>query len=153
MSDTTSEKRARPLSPHLQVYKLPYNARMSIIGRAVGIALSGVVSLLLIWFVAVVWNPDLYEVTMSFLEVIPTRYALLLLAFATFFYLGNGVRHVLWDFVIGVLPKSGVMTGNIVLVLSVLLTLGLWAVSNGSADGLSFEKSMQLAAQTLEGEE
>ena len=44
-----------------------------------------------------------------------------------FFYLGNGIRHVLWDMVIGVNVKFGVTTGNIVLLISALLTLAIGA--------------------------
>jgi len=66
------EPRERPLSPHLQVYRLPYNALMSISG--------------------------------------------------------NGVRHVLWSMGIGVNEQAGIKTGNIVLVMSLLLTIILWKV-------------------------
>ncbi len=119
----------RPLSPHLQVYKLPYNALMSIIGRAAGIALFIALSVILMWFVAVVWSPEYYDSTMEFLRKpelqLFVTLKLLLGAFVVFFYMGNGIRHVLWDMVIGVNVKFGEMTGNIVLVVSALLTLGI----------------------------
>lgn len=130
MSIISELKSKRPLSPHLQVYKLPYNARMSIIGRLVGIVLFFAVSVILAWFVAVTWQPELYASTMELLATPGIdegfKYFLLLGAFVTFFYIGNGIRHVLWDFVIGVKPKAGVTTGNIVLLVSALLTAGLW---------------------------
>ena len=137
-ANSVSEKVERPLSPHLQVYRLPYNALMSIIGRAVGIGLSVFTTIVFAWFVAAVFNPSFYDATMSFLsfsfsagefDVEIIKYALWLLSFVVFFYLGNGVRHVLWDFVIGVHDKKGVVTGNIVLVLSVLLTIGVIVLS------------------------
>lgn len=135
MATSLDTKSKRPTSPHLQVYRLPYNARMSIIGRAVGIKLSIVVSVILAWFVAVTWNPSVYDVTMEFLKApgidVAFYYLLLFGAFVTFFYIGNGIRHVLWEMVIGVKPKTGVMTGNIVLLVSAFLTLGLWLVSSG----------------------
>ena len=119
----------RPLSPHLQVYKLPYNALMSIIGRGVGIALFIALSIIFIWFNAIVWKPELFDATMAFLEteifdaIVTVK--LLLGAFVVFFYLGNGVRHVLWDLGIGVTPKCGRMTGNIALAVAAILTLAL----------------------------
>ncbi len=121
----------RPLSPHLQVYRLPYNAMMSIIGRAVGIALYIALCVILAWFCAIVWKPELFEQSMLFfksdviIHILTVK--LLLGAFVTFFYLGNGIRHVLWDHLIGVNVKSGKMTGNIVLIVSALLTLALGA--------------------------
>lgn len=127
MSETAKGQKGvhRPLSPHLQVYNLPYNARMSIIGRAVGVGLALVTVIMLAWFNAVVWVPQIYDLTMTFLNNDFTYYGGLALAFLTFFYIGNGIRHVLWDMMIGVNEKAGILTGNIVLVLSALLTIGL----------------------------
>ena len=121
-----SQNSTRPLSPHLQVYKLPYNALMSIIGRAVGIGLSVAVTVVFLWLIAVVWSPSLFEPSMAFLSLPFVGYLLLFAAFVIFFYLGNGVRHVLWDFVIGVHHDTGKLTGHIVLVVSLLLTIGLF---------------------------
>lgn len=135
MATSPELKSKRPLSPHLQVYRLPYNARMSIIGRGVGIVLSLTVTVILAWFVAVVWNPSVYDATMGLLErpaiAEAFKYFLLLGAFVTFFYLGNGIRHVIWDLSVGVNVKFGERTGNIVLLVSALLTLGLWACVEG----------------------
>lgn len=144
MAESSSDTRPRPLSPHLQVYRLPYNAVMSIVGRGVGVALSVAVTIVFMWFIAVVWVPDLYAPTMDFINFeifgFPVfRYKLLIASFIIFFYLGNGVRHVLWDFVVGVDVKSGQMTGNIVLAVSALLTALIFVASimtGGSNGGL-----------------
>lgn len=121
----------RPLSPHLQVYRLPYNALMSIAGRGVGILLSLTLLVLLGWFIGVVWKPELYEQTMALLDNPYTKYAMMLWAFLVFFYIGNGLRHLLWDLGIGLNEKAGILSGNIVLLLSVILTFGLWQFSCG----------------------
>lgn len=135
--DTTENKkmRDRPLSPHLQVYRLPYNAKMSITGRLAGIGLALSLMAALVWFIAVVWNPPLYDQTMTLLDHPYSKYVFIVWAFVIFFYMGNGIRHVLWDMGIGVNEKSGIMTGNIVLLLSALLTFGLWQVSCGCWSG------------------
>ena len=122
------EPRERPLSPHLQVYRLPYNALMSISGRIVGIGLSVSLLVLLGWFIASIWNPTFYLQSAEFLSASWVKYVFLLWAFATFFYMGNGVRHVLWSMGIGVNEQAGIKTGNIVLVMSLLLTIILWKV-------------------------
>jgi succinate dehydrogenase / fumarate reductase cytochrome b subunit len=136
-SPQTDQASKRPLSPHLQVYKLPYNAVMSIAGRAVGIALFIALSVILMWGVAVIWNPPLYAATMEFLNT-PAMHMmmtakLLIGAFAVFFYLGNGIRHVIWDASIGVNVKFGEMTGHIVLIVSAVLTVALAFVILGGA--------------------
>ncbi len=119
----------RPLSPHLQVYRLPYNAIMSISGRMVGIGLCLSLIALLCWFVAIVWNPSLFDQTKMFLDNPLTKYVALLWAFFVFFYIGNGIRHVLWNIGVGLNQKAGIISGNIVLLLSAVLTIGLWCVT------------------------
>lgn len=131
MSDTAARKAKRPLSPHLQVYKLPYNAVMSITGRAVGVGLAKAVSFLCLLLITVVWYPPAYDVVTDFLKLPAVGYFLLFTAFVIFFYLGNGVRHVLWDASIGVHHKTGRMTGNIALGVAVALTAALWAFVAG----------------------
>jgi len=123
--------RERPLSPHLQVYRLPYNALMSISGRMVGVGLALSLIGLLGWFIAVVWDPDFYDSSMAFFKAPWVKYFMMLWAFAVFFYIGNGVRHVLWSMGIGVNEKAGVQSGNVVLTLSALLTFLLWQFSCG----------------------
>lgn len=127
----TPQKRERPLSPHLQVYRLPYNALMSISGRMVGIGLALVLIVVLSWFVAVVWNPAFYDITMELLKLPYMKYGFYALAFAIFFYIGNGIRHFLWDIGVGLNQKAGIISGNIVLVVAALLTFGLWELSCG----------------------
>ena len=134
MSKNTTEttiKRERPLSPHLQVYRLPYNALMSITGRMVGIGLAISLLAVLSWFVAVVFNPALYDQSMALFDHAYAKYVFLAWAFAIFFYIGNGIRHFLWDMGVGVNQKAGIITGNIVLVLAALLTFGLWELNCG----------------------
>lgn len=138
----------RPLSPHLQVYRLPYNALMSIAGRGVGILLAVTLLVLLGWFIAVVWQPELYAQTMALLDNPFTKYAMMIWAFLVFFYIGNGLRHLLWDLGVGLNEKSGILSGNIVLLLSVLLTFGVWQFSCGCwSDTKSVSEEVENAAE------
>lgn len=151
MSETPKVKE-RPLSPHLQVYRLPYNALMSIGGRMVGIGLCLIFLAVLAWFVAVVWNPPLYDYTMTLLAHSYVKYGFIVLAFFIFFYFGNGIRHVLWDMGIGLNEKAGRATGNTVLLVSVLLTMGLWQMTCGCWSGYfsSGEVEILEGAQNVE---
>ncbi|MEM8833355.1 MAG: succinate dehydrogenase, cytochrome b556 subunit, partial [Pseudomonadota bacterium] len=100
MSKQNHEEK-RPLSPHLQVYRLPYNALMSISGRAAGIILSVSFVILCALFIAFVWYSPAFEAIMPILEFPVFPYIFLLWAFGAFFYIGNGIRHYLWDHLIG----------------------------------------------------
>lgn len=128
MTDIT-QKSKRPLSPHLQAYRLPYNALMSIAGRMVGIGLAGTMIATCLWFICVVFHPDSLTTIQAFFALPLVKYISLAWAFAIFFYIGNGIRHFLWAIGLGVNEKAGILSGNIVLVLSVLATLAIWHVT------------------------
>lgn len=128
MTDITLKSK-RPLSPHLQTYRLPYNALMSIAGRMVGIGLAATMVVTCIWFVTLVFNPELLAKTQIFFAFPLVKYLALVWAFAIFFYIGNGIRHFLWAIGLGVNEKAGILSGNIVLALSAIATLGLWNVT------------------------
>lgn len=135
MTDIT-QKSKRPLSPHLQTYRLPYNALMSIAGRMVGIGLSCTMIVTCIWFICVVFHPDTFAQTQALFSIPLVKYIALIWALAIFFYIGNGIRHFLWAIGLGVNEKAGILSGNIVLVISALAALGLWNVTiNQSAAG------------------
>jgi succinate dehydrogenase / fumarate reductase cytochrome b subunit len=102
---------------------------MSIAGRMVGIGLAGTMMAVCLWFIAAIFYPEIYSQTQELLAMPLVKYLLLAWAFAIFFYIGNGVRHFLWIIGLGVNQKAGILTGNIVLVLSVLATAGLWHVT------------------------
>ncbi|MEQ8509050.1 MAG: succinate dehydrogenase, cytochrome b556 subunit [Rhodospirillaceae bacterium] len=88
----------RPLSPHLQVYRLPLTALMSITHRITGIGLTIGTLLLTWWVTAAAYGVASFEQAQGFLG---SWIGLLLLfgfSFALFFHLFNGVRHLFWDF-------------------------------------------------------
>ena len=126
MTDEVPSRRERPLSPHLQVYKLPYNAKMSIIGRALGGKFAVITTLLLLWVTGVIWMPALYDPVIWFLKLPVISHALFLGVFAIVFYIGNGIRHVIWDTAKGVSVKWGEYTGYATIVIGLILTVLVW---------------------------
>ena len=87
----------RPLSPHLQVYRLPLTAVLSIIHRATGVFLSfGLV--LMVWFLmAVAQGPGSFETVSGLLNSILGKLFLWGWIFALLFHLVHGIRHLIWD--------------------------------------------------------
>jgi len=148
MTDPTIASK-RPLSPHLQVYRLPYNALMSISGRIAGIGLALTLIATLIWFIAVIFNPDLFTATQEFFSHTIVKYLSLAWAFVIFFYLGNGLRHVIWAIGVGVNEKAGIKTGNIVLIIAALLTFMLWNKTMNS-DEVVIPQAAQSMEQAVE---
>lgn len=87
----------RPLSPHLQIYKLPITGLISISHRITGIFLS--VGLFgLIWLVMQVKSGMLdYLAMQTLLQSLPAKIVLVGFIFAFMFHLCHGTRHLIWD--------------------------------------------------------
>ena len=87
----------RPLSPYLQVYRLPLTAILSIIHRATGVFLVAGVILLVVCLMAVAEGAQQYATVQSFLRSHLGRLFLWSWLYALFFHLCHGVRHLIWD--------------------------------------------------------
>ena len=98
---------ARPLSPHLQVYRWTLTMTLSILHRATGVALSVGLLLLVCWLAAAAAGAERYAALRDFLEG-PIGPALLIgWTFALTLHLANGVRHLFWDMLFGLdMPQA-----------------------------------------------
>lgn len=87
----------RPISPHLQVYKLPLTGIISISHRMTGVMLA--FGLLLFVYVAcsVAGGEEGYLAMQSLLGIWPLKLAYWGFVYALFFHLCHGVRHLIWD--------------------------------------------------------
>lgn len=116
----------RPLSPHLQVYRWGWTMSLSILHRVTGLALSAGAVLLAFWLFALAGGPDSYEGARSFIQHWLGQVILVLWTLAFFYHLCNGVRHLCWDAGWGFELSSARRSAVVVLIASVLLTLGCW---------------------------
>lgn len=117
---------ARPLSPHLQVYRLPLAAWLSISHRITGVGLT-LGTLLLTWWVAsAAYGPEAYDTFAAFVGS-PLGYLILFgFSVALFLHLCNGIRHLFWDagknFEIAATKRSNVF----VVLGTIILTAVAW---------------------------
>lgn len=127
--------RARPLSPHLQVYRWQLTMLLSIAHRASGVALSVGALGLVAWLLAVAAGPAAYAQWQALAGSLPGQTVLFLMSMALVYHLLNGLRHLLWDSGRAMDIPSVYRTGYTVLVLTVVLTSAIWAValSGGAA--------------------
>ncbi len=119
--------RDRPLSPHLQVYRLQLTSVLSITHRMTGVALAAGMLLLVYWLVAVAAGEAAYDTAQGLIGSLLGRLLLFGWSVALFFHLCNGIRHLLWDagFLLE-LPEI-YRSGWAVVVASLALTLISWA--------------------------
>lgn len=120
----------RPLSPHLQIYKLPLAALISITHRLTGLFLTAGTVLLVYWLAAIAGGPESYATAQAVLgSWFFGKPILFVWSFALYFHLCNGIRHLVWDAGYGFELNSVDASGNAVIVGSAVLTLGTWALA------------------------
>lgn len=120
----------RPLSPHLQVYRLPMAAVMSILHRITGVG--NVIGMLFVtwWFIAAASGPEAFAWANGFLSSWFGVLMLIGFAFSVCYHLCTGLRHLIWDAGYGfskedVQLSSYVVIGAAAFFALVLLIVGL----------------------------
>lgn len=119
---------ARPLSPHLSVYRWEIQMVSSIVHRATGVALAVGALLLICLLGALAAGPEAYAKVQGFAGSWLGQIVLVGFTWSLMFHLLNGLRHLLEDTGHGYAIKTFVATGWIVVIGSVLLTVLVWAI-------------------------
>jgi succinate dehydrogenase / fumarate reductase cytochrome b subunit len=88
----------RPLSPHIQVYRPQITSVLSILHRLTGVTLTLGTLLLTWWLVSAAYGPDAFADAQEFVGSWFGQLLLWGFTFALFYHLGNGIRHLAWDF-------------------------------------------------------
>ncbi len=113
----------RPLSPHLQIYKVQVTSFFSIMHRLTGILLFLLLMILSWYFILHVYFPELlivrYLNALLFPPVAKLAYVLCFISFVYHFL--NGIRHLLWDVGLN-LEITGVSRSAILLPVTLLLS-------------------------------
>jgi succinate dehydrogenase / fumarate reductase cytochrome b subunit len=129
MSSAERPASKRPLSPHLQVYRPQLTSILSITHRGTGIFLALGALYLVCWLLAIASGPDAFAAVNGFAGSIVGRLLMLGWTFSLFYHLANGIRHLIWDAGLGLDLKSTYMSGWLVVVTSVALTVIAWVIA------------------------
>ena len=116
----------RPLSPHLQIYRLPFAALLSITHRATGVILSLAALLMVCVLAAAASDAESYA---SFQVHLTSWYGQIFLIGVTlslYIHLCNGIRHLFWDAGVGFELETAAMSAKMVIVAAIILTMGTW---------------------------
>jgi succinate dehydrogenase / fumarate reductase cytochrome b subunit len=89
--------RARPLSPHLQVYRWQIGNTLSILHRITGAALSIGLIALSYWLISLAGGENTYDAAMRLFDSPVGWLALFGWTFSFWYHLLNGIRHLVWD--------------------------------------------------------
>lgn len=127
---------ARPLSPHLQVYRLTLTMAMSIVHRITGGALYFGTILLAWWLLSAASGPQAYAVFQSVASSIIGRIVLFGYSWALLHHMLGGVRYLIWDTGHGFGPAEREWLARANLVGSIVLTIVLWIIGGYLMGGL-----------------
>jgi len=117
----------RPLSPHLQIYKPQLTSTLSILHRITGVALAVGSIALVYWLIAAAVGAAAFDQAQRLAGAWYGRLLLFGWAFALFFHLANGIRHLAWDAGLGFELRTVYVTGWAVVAVALLLTLVAFA--------------------------
>jgi succinate dehydrogenase / fumarate reductase, cytochrome b subunit len=127
MADTKAPA-ARPLSPHLQIYRPMLTMMMSIVHRITGFA-NYVGTLLLVWWLlAVASGPNGYAKFSWFAGSIIGRLILFGYTWSVIHHMLGGIRHLIWDTGHGFGPVEREWLAAANLIGSIAITVLLWIV-------------------------
>jgi succinate dehydrogenase / fumarate reductase cytochrome b subunit len=120
--------RARPLSPHLQIYRLIPTMLMSIVHRITGGALYFGMLLVAWWLIAAAGSESWFANAQWLLGSWLGLLVLIGFTWALFHHLLGGVRHLLWDTGYAMEKETSTALAWATLAGSLTMTVLVWAV-------------------------
>ena len=120
-----------PLSPHLQIYRWHISSLLSITHRISGIInLLGLI-LIFFWLLALSLGESNYELFLLLINSFFGKFFLIGLTWSMSFHILSGIRHLAWDLGYGFEIKTANISGLIVIISSLVLTVIIWLFARG----------------------
>jgi succinate dehydrogenase / fumarate reductase, cytochrome b subunit len=117
---------ARPLSPHLGIYRQQINMVMSIVHRITGAALYFGTLLLAWWLIAIAQGPDALATVNMILGHPLGKLVLVGYTWALVHHMLGGIRHLIWDTGRGYNLGTVNLMGWLTILGSLAVTAALW---------------------------
>jgi len=124
-----ASKDTRPLSPHLDIYKLPLTALLSISHRITGV----INSVGAVFLVLVLARAAGGEESFAFASgMLSSGFGYLILfgfTLALYYHFCNGIRHLLWDVGVGLELETAERSAKFTLIAAGVLTVMTWIIA------------------------
>jgi len=117
------------MSPHLQVWRWHITMATSILHRVTGcgLYLGGLIAAA--WAISLAAGPESYAGFKALLGSPLGKVVMFGMTVSVFYHLGNGVRHLVWDFGHGLDIKSANSSAWTVFGFTIAATLATWAIA------------------------
>ena len=120
-----------PLSPHLQIYRWHISSLLSITHRISGVINLLALILIFFWLIFLSLGENNYQSFLLIINSFVGKFILIGFTWSMSFHLLSGIRHLVWDLGYGFEIKTANITGVIVIISSLALTIIFWLFSRG----------------------
>ena len=120
-----------PLSPHLQIYRWQISSLISIFHRITGIINVMGLIIICLWIGLLFFGESRYELINIFFQSYFGKVFIMGFAWSYSFHLLSGIRHLILDLGYGYEIKITNISGIIVIVGSLALTVLMWLIGRG----------------------
>ena len=121
----------KPLSPHLQIYRWQISSLLSIAHRISGVTNLLALILIFFWLILLSFGESNYELFLLIINSFFGKFILIGFTWSMSFHLLSGVRHLAWDLGYGFEIKTANISGVIVVISSLVLTIIFWLLARG----------------------
>ncbi len=120
-----------PLSPHLQIYRWHISSLLSITHRISGIINLVALILIFFWLIILSFGESNYEIFLLAINNFFGKFILIGFTWSMCFQILSGIRHLAWDLGYGFEIKTSNISGVIVIVFSLAITISFWLFARG----------------------
>ena len=120
-----------PLSPHLQIYRWHISSLLSITHRITGIINLLALILIFFWLLTLSLGENNYELFLLIINSFFGKFILIGFSWSMSFHLLSGIRHLVWDLGYGFEIKTANISGTIVIIFSLAMTIIFWLFARG----------------------
>ena len=117
-----------PLSPHIQIYRWHISSLVSITHRITGIVNIVVITLICLWVSLLLLGESKYETISLLLNSLVGKFIILAITWSFSFQVLSEIRHLIMDLGYGFELKTTKVTGLIVIVGSLILTIAFYFI-------------------------
>ena len=117
-----------PLSPHIQIYNWHISSLVSISHRITGVINIIILSLLCFWVWVLIFGDDNYQLIFKFFNSLFGKFFVISFIWSYSFQVLSEIRHWFWDLGYGFELKTSKITGVLVILGSIFLTIILYSI-------------------------
>ena len=120
-----------PLSPHIQIYRWHISSLLSITHRITGVINLLALILIFFWLLGLSFGENNYELFLLIINSFFGKFILIGFTWSMSFHILSGIRHLAWDLGYGFEIKTANISGIIVIICSLVLTIIFWLFARG----------------------